>query len=222
MLDSGLSPQYAGSPFVSGVYDAFSNSTETSDTVGHGTQMSLIASGSVSPLGAAANQGQGNAIVAVRAFDDNGFTSDSTLIRGIDYALASGAKVLSMSWGTEQSSAFLEAAMTYASDQGLIVVAAAGNTPSGEPVYPAAFDTVIGVGALMPDGSPWSQSNYGSFVAVYAPGVADMPVGSDGSPGIYAGTSIATAYAARQVAAVLDGDPTADLSEVLLQLTKVK
>ncbi len=59
VLDSGLSRQYAGSSFVSGVYDAFSNSSETSDTVGHGTQMSLIASGLVSPLGVAKDAGAG-------------------------------------------------------------------------------------------------------------------------------------------------------------------
>jgi thermitase len=30
-------------------------------------------------------------------------------------------------------------------------VAAAGNAPTGNPVYPAAYDNVIGVGALNPE-----------------------------------------------------------------------
>jgi thermitase len=215
VLDSGLSQQYAGSPFVSGVYDAFSNSTDTSDTVGHGTQMSLIASGSVSPLGVDANQRQGNAIVAVRAFDDNGFTSNYTLMRSVDYAIGAKAQVISMSWGSEQSNPMLETVVQYATDKGLILVAAAGNSPTGKPVYPAAYKNVIGVGALAPNGTLWEQSNYGDFVSVYAPGVAQMPVGHNGSPGIYAGTSISTAYIASKVVQILEDQPDADIGEIL-------
>lgn len=215
VLDSGLSQQYAGSPFVAGVYDAFSNSTETSDTVGHGTQMSLIASGSVSPLGAAANQGQSNAIVAIRAFDDNGFTSNYTLMRSVDYAIGAKAQVISMSWGSEQSNPMLETVVHYATDKGLILVAAAGNSPTGKPVYPAAYKNVIGVGALAPNGTVWEQSNYGDFVSVYGPGVAQMPVGHNGSPGVYAGTSISTAYIASKVVQILEDQPGADIGEIL-------
>ena len=220
VLDSGLSGDYADYSFVEGAYDAVLSGTLTGDPLGHGTQMTLIASGAVIPLGAKPENTEGTPVVAIRAFDDNGFTSDSTLIRGIDYALETGAKVLSMSWGSEHSSPFLESAMDYASNQGLIVVAAAGNTPSGIPVYPAAFKSVIGVGALMPDGEPWTQSNYGNFVFTYAPGLADLPVGSNGLPGIYAGTSIAAAYTARRVAIILEGNPEADLNYVLGQLSK--
>lgn len=222
VLDSGLLGDYADSRFVEGAYDAVSSSTLSGDTLGHGTQMALIASGTVVPLGAQKGKTEGSPVVAIRAFDDNGFTSNYTLIRGIDYAIDSGAKVLSMSWGSEQSSPFLQSAMKYATDQGVLVVAAAGNTPSGKPVYPAAFENVIGVGALTPDGKPWVQSNYGNFVALYAPGVADLPVGSDGEPGIYAGTSIATAYTARRIAAILDRNPKADLPAILRQLSTGK
>ncbi len=223
VLDSGLAVDYADSGFVAGAYDAVTSRTLlTGDPLGHGTQMTLIATGTVIPFGAKPESGEATPVVAIRAFDDNGFTSNYTLLRSIDYALGSGVKVLSMSWGTEQNSPFMEAAMAYASERGMIVVAAAGNSPSGKAVYPAAYDTVIGVGALMPDGSRWSQSNYGSFVSVYGPGLADLPVGSGGVPGIYAGTSIATAYTARRVAAILDSNPEADISEVLRQLMKGK
>lgn len=215
VLDSGLSQQYVDSSFVSGVYDAFSNSIETSDTVGHGTQMSLIASGLVSPLGVAPDQGPGNAIVAVRAFDDNGFTSSYTLMRAVDYAIAANAQVISMSWGSEQSSPMLETVVQYAVDKGLVLVAAAGNSPTGKPVYPAAYKNVIGVGALAPNGDVWEQSNYGEFVSVFAPGVAQMPVGHNGSPGMYAGTSISAAYIAGRVGKILEDQPDADIEKII-------
>ena len=85
-------------------------------------------------------------------------------------------------------------------------------------IYPAAYDNVIGVGALAADGKPWNQSNHGDFVSVSAPGVADLPVGYQGAPGTYAGTSIASAYIARRVAAILDRTPNADRDDILKML----
>ena len=69
---------------------------------------------------------------------------------------------------------------------GMLIVASAGNEASSRPRYPAAFPSVLSVGALDgtkdADGSPWSSpsktapiadfSNRGSTVDVYALGVA--------------------------------------------------
>jgi len=219
VMDSGLHSDYARPPYVHSAYDAVSPGADIGDTLGHGTQMTLIAAGAVNPLGTD-TQATGSPVVAIRAFDDNGFTSTYTLMRGIDYAVANGARVLSLSWGAETTSALLEAATAYAADKGLILIAAAGNAPTGNPVYPAAYDNVIGVGALAPDGNDWEQSNYGDFVALSAPGVADLPVGYGGAPGIYAGTSIAAAYTARRVAAILDRHPGANRETILRLLAE--
>ncbi|NNK97178.1 MAG: S8 family serine peptidase, partial [Desulfobacterales bacterium] len=201
VLDSGLLPQYENSPFVKGVYDAISPGAEVKDTLGHGTQMTLVAAGVVNPIGAATQET--SQVVSIRAFDDNGFTSNYSLMRGVTYAIESDARVLSLSWGAEQVSPLFASTIQYAAGQGLVLVAAAGNAPTGTPVYPAAYKDVIGVGALSPDGSPWKQSNYGNFVATQALGVAHLPVGHNGDPGVYAGTSISTAYTARLVSAII-------------------
>jgi subtilisin family serine protease len=72
--------------------------------------------------------------------------------------------------------------------KGMLIVASAGNVSSTRPHYPAAFDSVVGVGALDgnvdADGSPWTSasrtapvadfSNRGSWVDVYTTGV-DLP-----------------------------------------------
>jgi hypothetical protein len=220
VMDSGLLPAYEGSPFIQSAYDAVSPGAAVGDELGHGTQMTLIAAGAVNPMGAAADTSSGSPVVAIRAFDDNGFTSTYTLMRGIDHAIQKGARVVSLSWGTETPSTLLASAVGYAATKGLILVAAAGNAPTGSPVYPAAYDNVIGVGALNPDGEAWDQSNFGDFVAVSAPGLADLPVGYKGDPGIYAGTSIATAYIARRVAAILNQNPEADRESILRILTE--
>ena len=222
VMDSGLLSDYANSPFVQAAYDAVSPEAGIGDKLGHGTQMALIAAGMVNPLGTGSDLPEGSPVVAVRAFDDNGFTSTYTLMRGINYAIEKGARVLSLSWGSEVSSSLLESATRYASAKGLVLVAAAGNAPTGNPVYPAAYDNVIGVGALTPSGEAWDQSNYGDFVAVSAPGLADLPVGYKGDPGVYAGTSIATAYTARRVAAILNQHPDANRATILKILGEEK
>lgn len=206
VLDTGLMEQYTGNSFNHAAFDALSPETSISDSVGHGTQMALIASGQIHPMGTSSGQFS-NPVISVRAFDDNGFTSNSILMKSIDYALENGAKVLSLSWSSETKSSFLESAMNYARSRGLIIVAAAGNSPTGKPVYPAGYDSVISVSALAPDGNAWKQSNYGDFVDIAAPGFASLPVGNKGDPGTYAGTSISTAYIAGKLAAYLRKNP---------------
>ncbi len=208
VLDTGLMETYASQGYIQGSFDAVDPDSSISDHVGHGTQMALIASGQVSPMGVASGEFS-NPVLSVKAFDDNGFTSTTTLMASIEYALENQAKVLSLSWGSETDSAFLEAAVNYAASKGLVVVAAAGNSPTGDPVYPAAYESVIAVSALGPDGKAWEMSNYGDFVDLAAPGFASLPVGSDGNPGTYAGTSISTAYLAGKIAAYLRKHPDA-------------
>jgi len=90
---------------------------------------------------------------------------------------------------------------------GVLIVAAAGNMGSAEPVYPAAFDGVVAVGALTNDLQPAPFSSYGSWlqcstvgvgvVSTFAPGVSppeptpnhpDQAFGANGW-GMWSGTS---------------------------------
>jgi subtilisin family serine protease len=215
VLDSGLSTIDVDlEKFVISSLDVMNPDLPISDTMGHGTQMALIASGLVTPYGVEKNQEAYNPIIVIKAFDDNGFTTDFNIMDSIDFALANNAKVLSLSWGTETKSKFMERAFEYARSKGLIIVASAGNEPTGKPVYPAAFPTVIGVGALEPHGKTWENSNYGNFVSLYAPGFANMPVGYKGDPGMYAGTSISAAHVANTIAVYLSENPLATIQQV--------
>ena len=216
VLDSGLTTAgLAMEGLVAASFEALNPGDPITDTLGHGTQMALIASGVVSPDGVKGAAEDAVPIIAVKVFDDNGFTSTSAVARAVEFALDRGARVLSLSWGSETRSGFLEYACDYARSRGAVVVASAGNEPSGTPVYPAAFESVIGVGALSPGGGTWEKSNYGEFVSLYAPGFAVFPVGYKGAPGTYAGTSISAAFAARHIAVRLTADPAADGSLVL-------
>ena len=218
ILDSGLSTGDLNfGKLVISSLDVMNPDVKITDTLGHGTQMALIATGLVEPYGTEGESSESyNPIIAIKAFDDNGFITDFNIMESINFALDNNAKVMSLSWGTETKSAFMEKAFEYASAKGMIIVAAAGNEPTGNPVYPAAYPSVIGVGALDPHGTKnWINSNYGSFVAFYAPGFANLPVGHNGEPGVYAGTSISAAYVANSISSFLSQNLSATKKDVL-------
>jgi hypothetical protein len=96
----------------------------------------------------------------------------------------------------------------------MIIVASAGNEPTGKPVYPAAYPSVVGVGAVYPNGKRWEQSNYGSFVELHAPGFAALPIGYNGEPGIYGGTSISAAYVANRIADYWSKHPESSIEDI--------
>lgn len=218
ILDSGLLAGFGLEGFVAGQYNAVFPNRDAADPLGHGTQMALVAAGAVQPRGAAPSD-EGLPLLAVRAFDEEGVTSNFALMRAIDYAIQQGARVINLSWGTSIDSRFLADAVAYAQSKGLVVVAAAGNEPTGQPVYPAAYPGVIAVSALKSDGTPWEQSNSGDFVTVSAPGTAAFPVGYEGPPGSYAGTSIASAQVARELALYLARNPSATTADATRALT---
>ncbi|MFC1534835.1 S8 family serine peptidase [Thermodesulfobacteriota bacterium] len=215
IIDTGLAQGSGLEGYVLASLDILNPEKPLSDPLGHGTQMALIAAGIVKPYGARDTTGTFNPIIPIRAFDDSGYISNFDIIHSIDFAVKNGARVMSLSWGSEIRSDFLEDDLDYAASKGLIVVASAGNEPTGRRVYPAAFRSVIGVGALGPDGKPWENSNYGDFVMLRAPGFAWLPVGYKGEPGTYAGTSISTAFVANHIASFLSQKPDATINEIL-------
>jgi len=214
ILDSGLEQTAGLDKVVLSSLDAIDPDSQISDTLGHGTQMAFIASGLIKPFGVEGNDEELIPILPIKVFDDQGYTTSLDIMESIHFALTNDAKVMSLSWGTEVESDFMENAFKEASSNGLIIIASAGNEPTGNPIYPAAYPFVIGVGALEPDGTRWPQSNYGDFVAVYAAGFANMPVGHNGDPGLYAGTSISAALVANSAAHYLQEHPQASQQEI--------
>ena len=219
VFDSGLTSLDQLNEVIAGTYDSVQPGRAMSDPLGHGTQMALVASGAIPPGGVDADTARdATPVLAIRSFDDNGQASNLSLLRGIDYTVEQGGRVISMSWGTEIHSEFLEHAIHYAHENGIILVASAGNEPHGRPVYPAAYDRVLAISAMLPDGSIWSSSNYGSFVFAAAPGTADFPIGYNGPPGSYVGTSIAGPYVARVLSLYLDQHPNSSVNEAISAL----
>lgn len=202
VLDSGLDPAAGLEELTVGKLDATDPRRPLQDYRGHGTQMALLASGAVRPDGFDPDKNaQRVPIIAIRVFDDEGYSSSFDLARSVAYAVQCNAAVLNMSWSSTADSRFLQDALTYAASRDMVLVAAAGNTPSGQPVYPAAYPGVLAVSATTADGLRWPSSNYGDFVSLSAPAKASLPFGNQGPPGLYAGTSISASVVAHAIGA---------------------
>ena len=145
-------------------YNLFS-SLEPNDDSGHGTWMAgLIASGGGTSSGLEADA----QLLPVKVLDRDGYGSDAGLIEGICWAVTHGAKVITLGMAGKQGSQALEEAVQYANQQGVTLVAAAGNDGQSNS-YPAAIAGVLSVGAL--DGNTIASfSPQASWLSVVAPG----------------------------------------------------
>lgn len=103
---------------------------------------------------------------------DNNCSSLPASIEGIEYAISQSPDVISMSFGGYANSAAMQALFDEAHTMGIVCVAAAGNDNSSEPAFPASYQHVISVGASNENDQKASFSNYGSTIALLAPGTA--------------------------------------------------
>ncbi|GAA2714095.1 type VII secretion-associated serine protease mycosin [Micromonospora olivasterospora] len=98
--------------------------------------------------------------------------SAADFARAIRWAVDHGADVLNLSVVLYADNPAVRAAVGYALARDVVVVAAAGNLhDSGNPrPYPAAYDGVLGVGAIGSDGQRAGFSQTGPYVDLVAPG----------------------------------------------------
>lgn len=148
------------------------------DALGHGTHVAGIAAAAVNNgIGIAGLGGQA-AILPLKVVDAAGAGSFLSMTDAVDYAVAQGARVINISMGSPSSAGLtctqafpaLQDAITRAYQKGVLVVAAAGNDTSGQPVAPADCMHVLGVAATDGDDRASSFSNFGADISVAAPG----------------------------------------------------
>src|SRR5262249_15812404 len=128
--------------------------------------------------------------------------------KGIVWAMSRGARVINMSFTTGARDPSMEQRLAQARQQGIILIAAAGNAgPKSQPLYPAAYPNVIAVTATDADHKIFAGANRGKHIAVAAPGV-DLLLPAPGKAyQITTGTSFAAAEVTGIVALLLERVP---------------
>ncbi|HLO43049.1 MAG TPA: S8 family serine peptidase [Leadbetterella sp.] len=133
---------------------------------------------------------------------------------GITWAVDNGAKIVSLSWGGPGFSQAEQDVINYAYNNGVMVVAAAGNDNNEELSYPAAYDHVISVASLDNSDAKSSFSTYGSTVDISAPGrgiLSTIPFNLYAS---FNGTSMATPLVSSCLAYIWSCFPTLSMAEL--------
>jgi hypothetical protein len=141
--------------------------TDLSLLNGHGTAVaSLIFSNNPYAPGVA----PGATPLSVRIADDQGSSNSFLIAQGIIAAVDAGAHIINISMGGTGNSTLVNQALAYAQQNGVVVVAAAGNTGTQGVMQPAANPSVIAVGAVDATNQPMNFSTSGNEVAISTPG----------------------------------------------------
>jgi subtilisin family serine protease len=134
-------------------------------------------------------------IMPLKSFQANGTGYNSDILRAVYYAVSHNAKVINMSFNYSTYSQELANAVNYATQNGLICVAAAGNNGEQVTVYPAALKGVIDVASTGNTDLPSTFSNYGAPpVWLAAPGEGVMTTYPFGTYAAGWGTSFSTPF----------------------------
>lgn len=184
--------------------------------VAHGTEVAGLAGAAGNNLTGIATVNWNTKIMPLQALSDDGPGYTSDVVAAIYYAVDNGADVINMSLGGNEYDAAMKTATDYAFNNGVVVVAAAGNCgtgnesgcegyPAGFMGYPALNDHVIAVGATTSSDQRASFSSYGPGLDVVAPGsgTINSPTWtSTNGTSLYAGSLYGTSYASPQVASL--------------------
>ncbi|WP_338090599.1 S8 family serine peptidase [Planosporangium thailandense] len=221
VVDSGVNgshPDLAGNVLAGIDVSGAGAPNGLEDLDGHGTAMASLIAG----------HGHGNSdgvlgiaphvkIFPVRDDRGTGPTPES-IVAGVNAAVRSGAKVISISQGGSDVPA-LRAAIESGLAADAVVVAAMGNKPKQTLAdFPASYDGVVAVGAIDQNGNVASVSVTGNAMVLSAPGMRIVSADKTGYS-IGDGTSASTAIVAGAAALVRSKYPNLSAKEVVHRLT---
>lgn len=207
VIDTGV---YAGHSDLSGRvisgYTAVNDGNGTGDCNGHGTHVAGTAAGKTYGVAKTAT------VVAVRVLDCAGSGYSSSVVAGINWVVAShpgGPGIINMSLGGSANSA-VDSAVAAATQAGLVVVVAAGNSGADACNFsPARAPSAITIGATDQSDSRAGYSNFGGCVDMYAPGTGITSAWISGASATrtISGTSMAAPHVAGLAARLSQAQP---------------
>lgn len=220
ILDSGIDathPDFAGKLLTG--YNTYSNSIDTSDQFGHGTEVAGVAgaltNNSVGIAGVAGNA----PMMPIRVTDATGRATSASIANGIVWAADHGARIVNLSFNGIAGNATIRASAEYAYNHGTLVVAASGNCGCLDPTPENPY--ILSVSATDETDNVAYFSSTGAFVDLSAPGTNISTTAMFGLYAADSGTSLASPIVAGVAALMFSANPalTPGLVTQLLEST---
>jgi subtilisin family serine protease len=216
LIDSKIDteqPDIAGA--VTDEFDAGCGADTAPDP--HGTGMAGAIASHLNLLGVAPDA----KLIAICAFGGHGTPESSSvkIIKGLDYAIQHGAKIVNMSFAGPRDPAVAQE-LQIAREKGIVLIGAAGNDgPNSPPLYPGADPNVIAVTATDENDRVFRGANQGEYVALAAPGVDILVPAPHSGVQFTTGTSVATAHVSGVAALLMSEKPSLSPEQVRSILT---
>ncbi|MCB1046046.1 MAG: S8 family serine peptidase [Calditrichaeota bacterium] len=189
------------------------------DYNGHGTHCSGISAAATNNAIGVAAVAWGSRVMCLRAgyqaTDGNGYVIQSAAANAVTYAIANGAKLITMSFGGSNT---VRTPSTAAYNSGLICFHAAGNDNMNQSDGLDSASGMVSVAASNSSDCKADFSNYGSWVDVTAPGVSIYDTIFDNAYASLQGTSMACPLAASVTAMLWNANPELNNVQVRSQL----
>ncbi len=229
-IDTGvdsLNPEFEGklSPFsiyIDGkpnAADSLFDSGYIIDTQGHGTAVAGVAAAAQNGIGMSGVAFDSEILVikvGFEASDGNWYMPASSIAEGIYYAVSKNAAVINLPNAVNTNpGTVVHRAIQFAVAQNIPVVCPAGDyNANADLIFPASFAESFTVGATDLDNTKASFSNFGSCVAVAAPGYQITSIDNAGDYKSYSRTTMASAQVAGLVAMIRAIAPTMSPNDI--------
>jgi thermitase len=169
------------------------------EMVGHGTHVAGI----VDLVAPSAK------IMPLRVLNTEGYGNAFTIAKAISFAKGEGADAINLSLGSRSRSRLLQDVIEDATKNGVVVAAAAGNSNTARPHYPAAADGgmssadgLVAVTSVDRYQKKSEFANYGIWVDIAAPGTDIRSAFPTSLYADWSGTSMATPFVSGQAALI--------------------
>jgi subtilisin family serine protease len=220
IIDTGISTKALGNEQIAQGKNYILPHQDTEDKINHGTAIaSLIIGKSDRGLEGAYPEATLVPLVYISLDDKSLVKGDAAMIAQAIYDAVDlfSCRVINLSAGILIDSQELKDACDYAEEKGVVIVSAVGNDHQSAPqniYYPAAYDTVIGVGSIDAKGEVSNFSQRNTSVALVANGEDLWVARASGRMTYVSGTSYASAFVSAAAAMILAENPNLTPAEV--------